>query len=124
MTEHQKPEIDPVPLPFPLPPRFAEQLGYRRDRRFVAAYWDAGDEVTVRDDSYLASGLGDWFPWTQFFHRPELRLWRATHNINFGNSDEPATHWLIIDRNTNQGFVAPATEAYKRIKQQRMENVE
>jgi hypothetical protein len=34
MTE--RPEV--TPLPFELPPGFAEHLGYQGDRRFVAAY--------------------------------------------------------------------------------------
>jgi hypothetical protein len=119
----EQPEL--TPLPFPLPQRFAEQLGYRRDRRFVAAYWEpGGDEVTVRDDSFLACGMGDWFPWTRFFHQPELRLWRIKNKINLGSSDEEATHWLIIDRATNQGFITPSEQAYKCIQQQRLTNIE
>jgi hypothetical protein len=123
MTESQPPPV--LPLPCPLPRAFAEKLGYRRERRFVAAYWEpGGDVVTLRDDSFLAGGFGDWFPWTKFFHKPEVMRWRIRNNINLGNSDEEATHWLIIDRNTNRGFVAPLEEAYKRVQQQRMENVE
>jgi hypothetical protein len=91
----------------------------------VAAYWEpGGDVVTLRDDSFLAGGFDDWFPWTQFFHHSRVSLWKLRNNINLGNSDEEATHWLIIDRVTNQGFVAPVVEAYKRIQQQRMENIE
>src|SRR6266487_2410766 len=97
MSERQPDPI--IPLPFPLPPSFAEQLGYRRDRRFVAAYWEPmGDEVTILDDAFLACGMGDWYPWTDFFHQPQVRRWRLANKINFGNSDEAATHWLIIDR--------------------------
>jgi hypothetical protein len=36
---------------------------------------------------------------------------------------QPTTHWLLVHRQTNQGFIAPAQEAYKRI-QQHMENVD
>jgi hypothetical protein len=58
-----------TPLPFELPAMFVEQLGYRRDRRFVAVYWEPlGDEVTFRDDTFLLCG-GNWYPFTQFFHR-------------------------------------------------------
>ena len=121
MTE----QSEVAPLPFELPPNFLEQLGYRGDRRFVAAYWEpAGDEVTIRDDTSLASGMGDWWPWTHFFHQPEVTLWKMRNQINFGSSDEAATHWLVVDRETNQGFVAPAEEADKRIQQQRLENIE
>jgi hypothetical protein len=123
MSEREQTSV--IPLPFPLPPGFAEQLGYQRDRRFVAAYWEpGGDEVTIRDDIFLACGMGDWYPWTQFFHQPRVSLWKLRNNINLGSSDEPATHWLIVDRVTNQGFVAPAEDAYKRIQQQRLSNVE
>jgi hypothetical protein len=57
-------------------------------------------------------------------HRPEVTACRSQHSINLGNSDGPATHWLLVDRVTNRAFVAPAEEAYKRVQQQRLSNVE
>src|SRR3712207_1754369 len=88
--------IQVLPLPFALPPLFAEQLGYRGDLRFIAAYWHSPtDRVTVRDDRSRASGGGDWHPWTTFFYRTEVLRWRWQHDIYLGSSAGAATHWLI-----------------------------
>lgn len=57
-----------LPLPFGLPPLFDRQLGYRGDRRFIAAHWEPlGDEVTVRDDSSVSTGFGDRYAWSDYF---------------------------------------------------------
>jgi hypothetical protein len=64
-----------IPLPFELPPRFVEQLGYRRDRRFVAAWWEpAGDELTLRDDSCEWCGANGW-PYLAFKRQPQVQTW-------------------------------------------------
>jgi hypothetical protein len=112
-------------FPFALPPHFAERLGYRGDRRLAAAHWEPlGDEITVRDDRSVTTGCGDRYVWSDFFHRPVVRSWLALHNVNLGNSDEAATHWLIIDRAGHQGFVAPVDQAWKHLRQQRLRNLE
>ena len=114
-----------IPLPLRFQPAFAEQLGYQGDRRFVAVYWQAsGDELTLRDDVLATSGIRRSLAWTQYFQRPETKLWRAVFNINFGEGDSSATHWLIIDRVINYGFATIIYEAHKRIQQQRMRNLE
>jgi hypothetical protein len=120
-----RPDVGHRPLPFHLPPAFAEQLGYRRDRRFIAAYWEPlGDELTIRDDTWLACGVGDWYAWTRFFHRPDVLAWLRQHRVNLGNSDETATHWLIVDRTANQGFITLRDHGDRLIQQQRLANVE
>lgn len=114
-----------TPFPFPLPPLFAEQLGYRGDLRFVGMYWDAlGDEVTVHDDRSSSTGLGDRYAWSDFFHQRQVRSWLTEHEINLGNSDEAATHWLVIDRLINDGFIAPRPLAQHAVQQQRLTTIE
>lgn len=116
---------DLLPLPFTLPTAFAEQLGYYRDRRFVAAYWESlGDEVTVRDDQIIVTGQGSRYAWSDFFHRGQIFTWLWWRDINLGNSDEGPTHWLIIDRTANQAFIAPRAHGYHVVRQQRLTNVE
>ncbi len=112
-------------LPFPLPPLFAEHLGYRGDRHFVGMYWDAlGDEVTICDDRSSSTGLGDRYTWSDFFHQRQVQSWLWEHEINLGNSDEAATHWLVIDRLTNDGFIAPRSLARHAVQQQRLTTIE
>ena len=114
-----------LPLPYRLPPAFAEQLGYYRNRRFVAAYWEPlGDEVTVRDDQIVATGQGIRYAWSDFFHQGQVCAWLWLQNVNLGNSDERETHWLIIDRATNQGFITLRDHGHHVIQQQRLTNVE
>ena len=115
----------PMRFPFVLPPRFAEQLGYRGVQRFVAVHWEPlGDEVTVRDDRSTATGYADRYVWSDFFHQQQVRTWLWGLGANVGNSDEAATHWLIIDRVTSQGFIASWDHGQQVIQQQRLTNVE
>ena len=106
-----------IALPRSLPSRFAEVLGYRGERRFVAAYWEPlGDEVTVCDDRSSAIGLGDHYAWSDFVHQPNVHTWLRDRDVNLGNSDETATHWLIIDRVRHLRIrcsSGPGVEAYR-----------
>jgi hypothetical protein len=114
-----------MPLPFSQPHAFAAQLGYCGGRRFVAAYWDPlGDDVTVHDDRWSATGLGDRYAWSDFVYQKQIQTWLGQRDINVGNSDEEATHWLIIDRLTNDGFIASRNHGRQIIQQQRMTDVE
>lgn len=118
-----RPEL--ICVPFALPQSFAEQLGYRGHRRFVAAYWEPlGDEVTVCDDYTSATGLGDRYAWSDFVHQRLVRAWLLEHGINLGNSDESATYWLIINRMTNEAFIATAQDGRRVIQQQRLTTIE
>lgn len=118
-------EAELTRFPFTLPPLFAEQLGYRGDRRFVAVHWEPfGDEVTVRDDRSSSTGLGDRYAWSDFFHQRQIRAWLWEHDINLGNSDEAPTHWLLIDRLTKDGFIVSSDRGRQFIQQQRLTNVE
>jgi hypothetical protein len=114
-----------MPLPFELPPAFVERLGYRFGNRFVAVYWEPfGDDVAVEDGEHSTVGLADRYVYQELTHQHDVREWLWENEVNLGNSDESATHWLLIDRATSQGFLTTAEEGYKRIQQQRMENVE
>jgi hypothetical protein len=39
--------------------------------------------------------------------------------LNLGNSDEPATHWLIADAVTGDVYAAPRREALEVVRQQK-----
>ena len=111
------------PFPFDLPAGFVEQLGYRGVCRFVAAHWDAGDELAIRDDAFLLVGA-DRYPYLAVIRQREVRAWLWEHSIDLGSSDAPATHWLIVDRETDDGYIAPVEEAAGHIQQQRLGLVE
>jgi len=40
--------------------------------------------------------------------------------INLGNSDQPATYWLLVDRLENQGYISPVKTAIDKIRTQRL----
>ncbi len=43
--------------------------------------------------------------------RKDVWAWRTEHELNFGNNDEEATHWLIVDKDTDEVDAAPKAEA-------------
>jgi hypothetical protein len=77
----------------------------------------------MRDDAWELWGANP-IPYQAFFRQPQVLQWKWDTEIDLGSSDAPATHWLLIDRETNQAFVAPVQEAHKRVQQQRMEHIE
>jgi hypothetical protein len=91
-SEHESPL---APLEVGVWVGFAEQLGYRRDRRYVAPYWEpAGDELVLRDDTILLS-VADRYPYLALVGQPAARACLWEQEITLGNSDGPATRWLI-----------------------------
>jgi hypothetical protein len=107
--------------PFELPPGFLHVFGYRGGRRFVALYWEpCGDEACYDDGVSYACGMSDNWLFLGFIHRPEVRRWLDEHGLNLGNSDEPATHWLIADALTGDLYVAPRREALEIVRQQEL----
>ena len=107
-----------LPLPFALPESFLRRLGYRRDRRIVAVYWEpAGDEAAYPDGVHSLVGANHDVYWELTRH-PEVRAWLWQHAINLGNSDESATPWLLVDRATGQAYIGDAPEARERVKVQ------
>jgi hypothetical protein len=37
--------------------------------------------------------------------------WRDENELSFGNSDEEAVHWLVVDADTGEVYAAPRAEA-------------
>jgi len=46
--------------------------------------------------------------------------WRDENELNFGNSDEEATHWLIVDKDTGEVYAAPKAEARQAVIDQKL----
>lgn len=107
-----------IPFPFPLPPAFLRRLGYRRDRRIVAVYWEpAGDEAAYSDGVYSLVGADAYVYW-ELTRKPVVQEWLWAHGIDLGNSDNSATHWLLIDQAMDQGYVCDAGDAREKVRTQ------
>jgi hypothetical protein len=91
-----------TPLFLPVPPMFEKSLGYKGESRFVAFYWEYFDEVCFHDAS-LNSGTLDSAAWLLFTQHPFVRL--HLHSFDFGSTDFPARHWLLLDRESRRFYV-------------------
>jgi hypothetical protein len=96
-----------TPLNLPVPPMFERALGYEGDARYVAFDWmPGGDELMYHDGTVSADGdYNPWLLWTR--HITTAAVLAGYH---FGNSDEPAQHWLLLDREERRFYVIPARD--------------
>jgi hypothetical protein len=105
--------------PFQLSPGFLPAFGYREGRRFVALYWEpCGDEACYDDGVSYACGMSDNWLYLRFLRQAEVRGWLDEQGFNLGNSDEPATHWLVADTMTGDLYAAPRREALEVVRRQ------
>jgi hypothetical protein len=89
------------------PPMLCEAVGYSGSARYVGFYWTpCGDEIIYTDGRLSADG--DWHAWLVFTRHKSI----APHleGYNLGSSDEEATHWLLIDRQTHALYVGAQGE--------------
>ena len=108
-----------VKAPFRLPDGWLRSFGYPGGRRFVALYWEpCGDEACFDDGESYACGMADNWLYLRFIRQPEVRRWLDEMGLNLGNSDEPATHWLIADATTGDLYAAPRREALEIVRRQ------
>ena len=121
MSERERRLPNLTPLPFALPPAFAERRGDACGRRLVGIYWGAGDAVAFDDGVHYAAGLSDRHVYWELTRQPQVRGWLREHEINLGNSEEPPSHWLLVDRLTNRSYVSPVRAAIQKVKTQRLE---
>lgn len=89
------------------PPVLCEAVGYPGPARLVAFYWTpCGDEIMYSDGR--ASADGHWHAWLLFTRHKGIAPHIAPYNL--GNSDEEATHWLLVDRETYALYVGTPGE--------------
>jgi hypothetical protein len=113
-----KPEREPelVPLEVPLPADAAKLFGYPGESRFVGFFWDPiGDEVYY-DDTRFYNGYGTTPVFLLYRQHPAVSCHLDEYNL--GDSEEEATHWLIIDRETNRASIATSQDAKVFLKSQ------
>ena len=103
------------------PTNFLRRLGYDHGRRLVGVYWQpAGDEAVFDDGAISLTGADPW-TYLELVRQPRVEAWLDEHQVNLGNSEEPATHWLLVDGWTEQGYVSPAAAARDKLRTQRLE---
>ena len=94
----------------PAPPMLAEAIGYPGRARYVVLYWTPyGDEVIYTDGRLSADG--HWHAWLLFTRHRTIAPHLQAYNL--GSSDEEATHWLLVDRETCVLYVGTPGEVLR-----------
>ncbi len=102
--------------PFLIPTGFLRSFGYPGPRRLVALYLTPmGDESCFDDGQSSDCGLSDNWLYLSFLRRKDVWAWRDEQELHFGNSEEEAVHWLVIDGDTSEVFAAPKNEALQAV---------
>jgi hypothetical protein len=90
-------------------------IGYRGQARYVAFYWmPAGDEAMVDDGQ--VSYDGNWSAYLTYVRHPRVHLTLGPYN--FGSSDYPAQHWLILDRTARLIYALDEADARRMLREQ------
>jgi hypothetical protein len=115
-----------VRLPFPLPPRFLEAIGYRGGFGVVGLCCargapGAGDELYVYDPRTASAGLHDHWPYLDLVRQPGVAHWLDEHLIELGSLDVEPTHHLVVLGDRNEAYVAPAALARAVVARQRFD---
>jgi hypothetical protein len=93
----------------------SDAIGYQGKACYVAFYWmECGDEMVYSDGRLSADG--HWHAWLVFTQHKSI----APHleGYNLGNSDEEATHWLLVDRETCAMYVGSPGEVIDVLREQ------
>src|SRR5690606_953323 len=97
-------EFRPV-VGFACPGEFWAALGYEGDARYVAVWWEmAGDEAAWCDGRSSMVGA-DWPAYMKLIDH-NFPLGHPARWL-LGGSDTEATMWLVVDRVTEWGWLAP-----------------
>jgi hypothetical protein len=109
MQDNPEREPELVPLEVPLPADAARLFGYPGDSRFVGFYWEAARDEVYYNDARFYEGLGTTPVFLVYRRHPAVSCHLDEYNL--GDSDEEATQWLIIDRETNRVSIATRQDA-------------
>jgi len=91
--------------------------------RYVLLHWEsAGDELAWSDGAHSGAGQLNHWTWLDYLHGRHhvgpIYGWLVEHEIHLGNSDEPATHALIVDAASNAAWIAPIVLAHRIVRRQ------
>lgn len=107
--------------PFTLPPGWLARFGYPCYRRLVGIFWSpCGDEGSYDDGEWSACGLCDNWLFLAFVRQPHVRQWLDENDLQIGNSELDAKHWLVADAVTNDVYAADRRTARTAVVAQRL----
>jgi hypothetical protein len=99
--------LQQLPLP-PIPAVFERAIGYLHSARYLLFYWEpAGDEPMWSDGQVTT--CGEHHAYLLFVQHP--RIEPSLHGYDFGGSDAPAQHGLVLDRETRAMYAGPIVDA-------------
>jgi hypothetical protein len=91
-------------LPVPVPPMLEEALGYGGDARYCGFFWTREGDEASWDDGCQSFVGGD--PWSYVAFVRHRSVAPALRGYDLGSSDTQATHWLVLDREARQLYIA------------------
>jgi hypothetical protein len=110
----QSPAPTLTPLTIPVPPMLEKALGYAGASRWVAFHWTPwGDALRYEDGTVSADG--SWHAWLTFVRHRRIAPTLAPYH--FGNSEEEARHWLLLDRETRTLSVGAVVDVQQCLRQ-------
>ena len=94
---------------FQCPAEFWPALEYAGAARYVAIFWEpGGDEACWAEGRDMLVGAG----WRAYLALLDANFdWKHRDYEVLGSSDTRATHWLVIDRETERAWMVPADNA-------------
>lgn len=99
------PQLTLTPLAAPVPPMLEAAIGYDGPARWVAFYWQSAGDEACWDDGRSSLCGANWPAYLAYTQHQ--KVWPHLALYDFGSSDEPARHWLVLDRETRQLYAAP-----------------
>lgn len=95
----------PQLVDFQCPAEFWLALGYTESARYVAIWWErGGDEASWSDGRDMVIGA-EW-PAYQALMGHNFPLGDFRRGL-FGNSEDAAEYWLVVDRETERAWMVP-----------------
>ena len=97
---------------FQCPAEFWPALGYEGEARYVAIWWEPGGDEACWGDGRVSLCGAEWAAYQA------LIQYHYSHRLSpipdlLGSSEEAAVYYLVIDRETERGWLVPAEEAGK-----------
>jgi hypothetical protein len=93
------------------------------DRR--AGLSTLASELAFADGAHSGAGQLDLWVWLDYLHGRRsfgpISGWLVEHQVDLGSSEEPATHALVLDRQTGEAWIAPIAPARAIVRAQDLE---
>jgi hypothetical protein len=95
---------------FQCPAEFWPALGYEGEARYVAIWWEPGGDEACWGDGRISLCGAEWPAYQALIQH------NYSHRLKFipellGSSEEAAVYYLVVDRETERGWLVPAEKA-------------